>query len=75
MIISTLKSKEFFTVKQAALKFDKTTGRIRQICRKHEFGVVIENRLRLLSPSDMRDIARILRKIGRDFSGKNSEKN
>ena len=73
--MSTLKSKEFFTVKQAASKFNKTPGRIRQICREHEIGVVIENRIRLLSPSDMRDISQILREIGRDFSGNNSEKN
>lgn len=66
------REKATFTVNDAADKFNRSTGRIRQICIEREIGELIENRIRLLSPADMRRIGRIIAEEGYK---KNSEKN
>jgi len=49
-----------FTVNDAAVKFKRTTARIRQICIEHTIGETIEGRIRILSPADFREIGRII---------------
>lgn len=68
---TTEKKKSNLTVKDAARRFNRTTARIRQICIAHEIGEVIENRIRLLSRDNMREIGRIIEENGYE---KTSEK-
>ena len=56
-----------FTVQDAADRVGKTPGRIRQICREHAIGECIENRVRVLSQSDVDRIADIISERGKNF--------
>jgi hypothetical protein len=71
MMATVEQQKTTFTVNDAADRFARTTGRIRQICIEHEIGNLIENRIRLLSAADVRKIGRIIETEG---YRKNSEK-
>ena len=51
--MKTLTSKTIFTVAEAAKLCEKTTGRIRQICRAKKLGTQVNERLRLLSAADI----------------------
>ena len=53
-----------FTVNQAAEKFGRTTGRIRQICLKHNLGTCHRKRIRLLTATDMGKIQAIISEFG-----------
>lgn len=55
-----------FTVSSVAERFGKTTGRIRQICRKYDIGTLVAGRFRILEKRDVDRIEKILRKIGRN---------
>ncbi len=63
--------RHIITVTQAAECTGKTSGRIRQICREHEIGMLIAGRLRLLSKADLKRIEKIISKNGKNFA--NSE--
>jgi hypothetical protein len=58
------------TVKDAAARFNRTTGRIRKICIDHDIGESIEGRIRFLTE---RDMDRIERAIDKDWRKKSSE--
>ncbi len=59
--MATAESKKMtFTVNDAAERYGRTTARIRQICIEHAIGNLIENRIRLLTESDVRKIGRII---------------
>lgn len=66
-----MSEKTMFTVTDAAGEFGKTPARIRQICLEHGIGLSIENRIRLLSRSDIGRIKEIIHTNGR---GKTPEK-
>ncbi len=71
--MATAKSKkQNITVKDAAERFNRTTARIRQICIEHEIGDVIENRIRILSRADLREIGRIIVETGYEKSSEKS---
>lgn len=53
-----------YTVNDAAKRFERSTARIRQICIEHEIGELIENRIRLLSATDVRKIGQIIEQTG-----------
>jgi hypothetical protein len=48
------------TVTEIAKRFDRTPGRIRQICREHGIGYLIQSDLRLLDDSDVKKIKAII---------------
>jgi hypothetical protein len=52
MIMAT---QQLFSVQQVAEQLGVTDGRIRQICREHEIGVLL-GRDRVLTPDDVRKI-------------------
>lgn len=63
--MATLETDGKFTVNDAAERFDRTTARIRQICIEQDIGVLVEERIRLLSKDDMRKIGDFLAEFGR----------
>ena len=72
MDMATAERKKEYTVNDAAEMFGKVTARIRQICIRHKIGRLIENRIRLLSPADIRKIGKIIEETGRgEFSPTN----
>ncbi len=64
MVLASPKEKKIFTVNYAAARFERTTGRIRQICIAHDIGTLIEGRVRLLTASDVEEIGRIIKESG-----------
>lgn len=66
--MATIKYEETYTVNDAAERFDRTTARIRQICIENRIGTLIEGRIRLLSPDDIRRIGEIIAESGRQQS-------
>lgn len=66
--MATINYEETYTVSDAADRFDRTTARIRQICIEYEIGTLIEGRIRILTPADVRKIGEILAECGRKKS-------
>ena len=66
--MATLNYEETYTVNDAAERFDRTTARIRQICIKNQIGTLIEGRIRILTPADVRKIGEIIAECGRQES-------
>lgn len=48
------------TVTEVAEKFERTPSRIRQICREHNIGYMIQSDLRLLTDDDVKAIKNVL---------------
>lgn len=68
MATADRKTKPVLTVKDASERFDRTTGRIRQICIEHGIGKVIRDRIRLLTEQDVQKIGRIIEETGHNQS-------
>lgn len=48
------------TVTEVAKRFNRTTSRIRQICRAHQIGYLLQSDLRILDDQDVAKIQSIL---------------
>ena len=66
--MATLNYEETYTVNDAAERFERTTARIRQICISNEIGTLIEGRIRILTPADVRKIGEIIADCSRHKS-------
>lgn len=58
---TTIPAAKFVTVTEVAARYNRTTGRIRQICLKYGLGRTVANKLRVLSPHEADEIGRLIR--------------
>ena len=63
--MATVDSEKAITVTEAATRFGRNPSRIRQICIEHKIGVLIADRLRVLTERDVQRIGKILVEYGR----------
>lgn len=66
--MATIETEGTFTVNDAAERFERTTARIRQICIEQKIGVLVGERIRILSPADMRKLGKFIEANGRNKS-------
>ncbi len=69
MVMSTVDLEKYkHTVSDAAERFGKSSGRIRQLCLQHAIGKLVAGKIRLLSDYDLKKLGKIFDKIGRNFA-------
>ena len=63
--MATVDTEKAITVTEVARRFGRDSSRIRQLCIEHNIGVLIADRLRVLTKGDVEKIRKLLEDFGR----------